>query len=47
MTKEELIELKNKLLEIKDLYVTAEHPFYVRERYKIWNNDKRMYAYKY
>lgn len=26
-----------------DLYTTEEHPFYVRKKCKIWNNDKRCY----
>lgn len=29
------------------LICTEEHPFYVREKIKIWNNDKRKYNYKF
>lgn len=27
-----------------DLYTTEEHPFYVRKKCRIWNNDKRCYG---
>lgn len=30
-----------------DTYVTGNHPFYVRERYKEWNNDMRRYVRKF
>ena len=29
------------------LYVTEEHPFYVRERYRVWDNVKRAYVRKF
>lgn len=31
----------------ESLYVTGEHPFYIRKRYKEWNNDRRMYDRKF
>ena len=30
-----------------DLFATEEHPFYVRKKYKIWNNHKRTYDRKF
>ena len=30
-----------------DIITTEEHPFYVREKYRIWNNEKRMYDRKF
>ena len=29
------------------IYTTEEHPFYVRKRYRVWNNPKRMYDRKF
>ena len=29
------------------LYTTEEHPFYVRKRYREWNNEKRVYDRKF
>lgn len=29
------------------IYTTEEHPFYVRKRYRAWNNTKRMYDRKF
>lgn len=29
------------------LYTTEEHPFYIRKRYREWDNDKRMYDRKF
>lgn len=29
------------------LYTTEEHPFYIRKRYREWNNEKRMYNRKF
>ena len=29
------------------IYTTAEHPFYVRERYRTWDNSKRRYDRKF
>lgn len=29
------------------LYVTEEHPFYVREKYRMWDNVKRVYVRKF
>lgn len=29
------------------LYTTEEHPFYIRKRYREWNNEKRMYDRKF
>ena len=29
------------------LYVTEEHPFYVRERYRVWDKNKRVYIRKF
>lgn len=31
----------------ESLYVTGEHPFYVRKRYREWNNNRRMYDRKF
>lgn len=31
----------------ESLYVTGEHLFYIRKRYKEWNNDRRMYDRKF
>lgn len=31
----------------ESLYATGEHPFYIRRRYKEWNNDRRMYDRKF
>lgn len=43
-----MVNLANHIYKIStmcsdDLYATEEHPFYVRKRYKKWNNDKRCY----
>ena len=29
------------------VYTTEEHPFYVRKRYRIWNNNRRVYERKF
>jgi DNA-cytosine methyltransferase len=31
----------------ESLYTTENHPFYIRHRYKKWNNDRRMYDRKF
>ena len=31
----------------EDLYVTEEHPFYVRKRSRVWNNENRTYERKF
>ena len=31
----------------ESLYVTDAHPFYVRTRYKEWNNERRVYTRKF
>ena len=38
---------KLKVMNSVETFVTPEHPFYVIERSKVWNNKKRSYDYKY